>query len=350
MRSRIIGAIGLLALAVAPAAAQEPVRVVTSLSTYASIAREIVGDRGTVTAIAQGDEEAHFVQPKPSFVPLLGRADVFVTTGLDLELWVPALLDKAGNRRVSEGGPGYVAAYAGVTLLDIPASLSRSQGDIHVFGNPHIYSEPVNVVQVARNILAGLKRVSPANGTYFEERERDFELRILRALYGEELVRIVTPDALFDLGRTYRDWEFLQNTRYQGQPLISRLGGWLKHAQPLRGREMVCYHKEWSYFSARFGIACVEYIEAKPGIPPSPRHVQAVIQLIRTRRIPVIFSPNYYDRNQIREIAARTGATGVIVPAQVDGAPGVDTYFDLVDNWIRELTGAIAAGDRSSAP
>ena len=65
-----------------------------------------MGDKGTVTSIAQGDEDPHFVQPKPSFVAVLRDADLFVTTGLDLELWVPPLLDRAGNRKVSEGGPG----------------------------------------------------------------------------------------------------------------------------------------------------------------------------------------------------------------------------------------------------
>src|SRR4030095_14578712 len=74
-----------------------PLRVVTSLTTYGAIAREIVGDKGTVTSIAQGNEDPHFVQPKPSFVAILRNADLFVTTGMDLELWVPALLDRAGN-------------------------------------------------------------------------------------------------------------------------------------------------------------------------------------------------------------------------------------------------------------
>ncbi|MGH9260588.1 MAG: metal ABC transporter substrate-binding protein, partial [Acidimicrobiales bacterium] len=172
-----------LALAAGPLQAQRPLKVVTSLTTYAAIAREIVGDRGTVTAIAQGDEEPHFVQPKPSFVPLLGAADLFVTTGLDLELWVPALLDKAANPRVAEGGPGYVPAYAGIQLLELPVTLSRSQGDIHVYGNPHIHSDPINAIQIARNILAGLRRVSPADTAVFTTRERDFERRILVALY-----------------------------------------------------------------------------------------------------------------------------------------------------------------------
>ena len=137
----------------------DKVKVVTSLTTYGAIAREIVGDRGIVNSIATGDENPHYVQPKPSFVPLLGQADVFVTTGLDLELWVPALLDKANNPKVTEGGPGYVAAYAGIDLLDVPTSYSRAQGDIHVYGNPHIWTSPLNAVQIARNILTGLKRV-----------------------------------------------------------------------------------------------------------------------------------------------------------------------------------------------
>src|SRR5216110_3849809 len=182
----------------APAA---PVKVVTSLTTYAAIATEIVGDRGKVSSIAVGDENPHYVQPKPSFVPTLAQADVFVTTGLDLELWVPALLDKANNARIIEGGPGYVAAYAGIDLLDVPASFSRAQGDIHVFGNPHIWTEPLNAVQIARNILTGLKRVDPANADYYTAREKDFEDRIYHALYGDELVRLLGGPTLADLDR-----------------------------------------------------------------------------------------------------------------------------------------------------
>src|SRR2546429_6773164 len=174
----------LLALHVGPPSAAGPVRVVTSLTTYAAIAREIVGDRGTVTSIAVGDENPHYVQPKPSFVPTLAQADVFVTTGLDLELWVPALLDKANNAKITEGGPGYVAAYAGLPLLDVPTSFSRTQGDIHVFGNPHIWTDPLNAVLIARNILRGLKRVAPQDADYFTTRETDFEDRMYRALFG----------------------------------------------------------------------------------------------------------------------------------------------------------------------
>jgi len=320
-----------------------PIKVVTSLTTYAAIAREIVGERGQVNSIARGDENSHHVQPKPSFVPLLAGADVFVTTGLDLELWVPALLDKAGNSKVTEGGPGYVAAYGGIPLLDIPTSYSRSQGDIHVYGNPHIWTEPLNGVQIARNILTGLKRVSPENAEYFTAREKDFEDRVYRALYGDELVTMLGGQTLADLDRQGKLFDFLRQRRYKGAPLADRLGGWLKQGLVFRGSEMACYHKEWDYFSREFGIPCVDYIEPKPGIPPTPKHVRELIDLMRQRHVRVLLSPGYFDHNQIRQVAERTGAKAVIVPSHVGGAPGVNTYFDLINTLVTSLAQAYTA-------
>jgi zinc/manganese transport system substrate-binding protein len=325
-----------------------PVKVVTSLSTYAAIAREILGDRGVASSIATGDENPHYVQPKPSFVPLLAQADVFVTTGLDLELWVPALLDKAGNPKVTEGGPGYVAAYSGIPLLDVPASFSRTQGDIHVFGNPHIWTSPLNAVQIARNILTGLKRVSPENADYFAAREQDFESRMYTALYGADLVAVLGGPTLADLDRQGKLFDFLNTKQYQGRPLAERLGGWLKEALPFRGKELACYHKEWDYFSQEYGVPCVDYIEPKPGIPPSPKHVQELIELMKQRHVQVLFSTNYYDHTQVREVAARTGSQAVIVPSNTGGAPDVNTYFDLQNLWISALNRAFSGSTRAS--
>jgi len=331
----------LLALGLSsPPPVMAPVKVVTSLTTYGAIAREIVGDRGTVNSIAQGDEDPHFVQPKPSFVALLRDADLFVTTGMDLELWVPALLDRANNRNVAEGGPGYVAANAGIELLEIPASVSRAQGDIHAGGNPHIHTDPLNAILIARNILRGLERVAAADADYFREREADFERRILEATMGAEVVRILTPQTAIDLLRNDQLLPFLARTTLHGQSLMGQLGGWLRAAEVFRDKEMACYHKEWAYFSRRYRISCIEYIEPKPGIPPTPRHVQEVISLMRERKIPVLLASNYFSRSQIQQVANRTGATAVIVPENTHGAPGVETYFQLMDTWITSLAAA----------
>lgn len=321
-----------------------PLKVVTSLTTYGAIAREIVGDKGTVTSMAQGDEDPHFVQPKPSFIALLRGADLFVTTGLDLELWVPALLDRAGNRSVEEGAPGYVAAYSGITLLEVPTSVSRTAGDIHADGNPHIHTDPLNGIIIARNILAGLQRVSPSNAAFFATQEQGFELRVLQATMGPELVDILTPATAFDLLKNDKLYDFLGQQKYEGKPLLDRLGGWLKQGQVFRGKEIACYHREWAYFSNRFKVTCAEFIEAKPGIPPTPGHVQEVIALMKQRKIPVLFASNYFDRKQIATVAERTGAKAAIVPENTDGAPGVHTYTELLNTWVGTLAAAFHTG------
>jgi ABC-type Zn uptake system ZnuABC Zn-binding protein ZnuA len=326
-----------------PPVVSAPIKVVASLPTYAAIAREIVGDRGSVSAIAQGDEDPHFVQPKPSFVALLRDADLFVTTGLDLELWVPALLDRAGNRKVAEGGPGYVPAYVGISLMEVPTSVDRTAGDIHVDGNPHIHTDPLNGIIIARNILKGLQRVAPAESAQWAAREQDFERRVLEATMGRELVQILTPTTAYGLLESGKLDDFIGRQQYQGKPLADRLGGWLAQARVLRGKEMACYHKEWAYFSRRFGVSCITYIEAKPGIPPTPGHVQEVIALMRERKIPVLFASNYFDRRQIQQVAERTGAKAVIVSENAGGMPGTDSYFDLVGSWIAGLTSAFEA-------
>lgn len=327
-----------------PGISAAPLKIVTSLTTYGAIAREVVGDKGTVTSIAQGDEDPHFVQPKPSFVSALRDADLFVTTGLDLELWVPPLLDRAGNRKIAEGGPGYVTAYTGITLLEVPTSLDRAGGDIHADGNPHIHTDPVNGIIIARNILTGLTRISPENAPYFTARELAFEKRVLEATVGTDLVTVLTPPTVFDLLHSDKFFDFVGKTNYQGKPLMDRLGGWLKEGADFRGKEMACYHKEWAYFSLRFRVVCADYIEAKPGIPPTPGHVQEVIAQMKERKITVLFASNYFSKSQIEQVAQRTGATAVIVAENTDGAPGVPTYIDLVNSWVSGLAKAFAAG------
>ncbi|HEX5005298.1 MAG TPA: metal ABC transporter substrate-binding protein [Gemmatimonadales bacterium] len=331
----------LSALAPPPAA---PVRVVTSLTTYGAIAREIVGDRATVTSIAQGDEDPHFVQPKPSFVALLRDADLFVTTGMDLELWVPTLLDRAGNRKIMPGSPGYVSAHDGITLLEVPASVSRAGGDIHGEGNPHIHTDPVNGIIIARNILAGLVRVDPANADYYRGREADFEQRVIEATIGKELVGVLTPATAFNLLKSDQFDGFVTKTMLHGKPLADQLGGWLRQGSDFKGKDMACYHKEWAYFSARFRVTCIAYIEAKPGIPPTPGHVEEVIALMKQRQVPALFASNYFSRSQIEQVAGKTGATAVIVAENTNGAPGITTYFDLVNQWVAGLAAAFRKG------
>jgi ABC-type Zn uptake system ZnuABC Zn-binding protein ZnuA len=324
--------------------------IVATLPDYAWIAGEIGGEHVEVHAIARGNQDAHFVRPRPSYTVLLRDADLFISTGLDLELWVPTLLDAAGNPRVLEGQDGYVAAWPGIELLEVPTTLSRSEGDVHIYGNPHIHTDPLNMISVARNVLAGLRKVDPSHASIYETREKALEDRLHRRLFGDELVDLMGGETLARLARSGKLRSFLEGKEFprgSGHSLAERLGGWLKQAEPLRGRKLIGYHKNWIYFATRFGLDVIGYVEPKPGIPPTPRHVEAIIDLVRNQGIKVIFSANYFDPAKPEVIAERAGARVVVVPLSTGGEPGVDSYEDLIDTWIARLLAAYEAQDAS---
>ncbi len=317
--------------------AQHKIQVVATLSVYADIAQYVGGDKVEVKYIVRGDQDAHFIRPRPSYAAWLARADLFIDTGLDLELWAPSLVDKSGNARIRSGQPGYVAAAAGVHMLDVPSAADRSQGDVHIYGNPHIHTSPLNAKIIAENIAIGLSRISPENKEYFQQRLEAFKQEIDRRLFGQTLIDMLGSDLLTELAASGQLIDFLKQNEFQGKPLIDLLGGWMKAMLPLHGQSLVAYHKNWIYFTTLFGLNIKGYVEPKVGIPPSARHVDELIRLMERENIRVILAANYFDERKVREIAERVGATPVIVPMGIMEGSEADTYFHLIDLWIREL-------------
>jgi zinc/manganese transport system substrate-binding protein len=259
-----------------------------------------------------------------------------VTTGLDLELWAPVLVDRSGNRSIRDGQPGFVSASQGVPLLDIPSSLNRAAGDLHVYGNPHIFTSPLNGKIIATNIAAGLERVDPANKATYEANLAAFRQKIDESVFGSELVKLLGGDTLDGLARQGKLISFLQSQQYEGKPLVDRLGGWMKKALPLRGMRIVTYHKNWIYFTDLFGLEVAEYVEPKPGIPPSAKHVFELVEKIKAEHIPALLAASYFSSEQVEAIAERTGCKAIEVPLG-PGGPGIPDYFALIDYWIDRL-------------
>jgi ABC-type Zn uptake system ZnuABC Zn-binding protein ZnuA len=324
------------------AGAKQDLRVVASLTAYKSIADEIVGDRGSVEAIASWRQDAHFVQARPSYSVMLSRADLLIETGLDLEMWMPAVIDKSRNPRIRPGEAGYVSLASGVPMLEVPESLSRAGGDIHVFGNPHVHTDPLRAVMVAQNIRTGLHNVDSAGSVYYEERFQVFKEKIYERMFGAELVGLVGGDKLADLAMRKQLDGFLDETALGGAPLADRLGGWQAATECLRGERIVAYHTNWAYFMDRFGLDVAAYVERRPGIPPSASHVATLIELIRRESIPVLWVANYFDEQTPRLISERTGAEFLYVPLYTNpDDSGLDEYTELIDLWITTMKGAI---------
>jgi len=339
-----LSAMLLVALILAPRDAHaRKLNVVATIPTYGAIAKLIVGSRGTVHSLARGYEDPHFVRPKPSLAMMLRKADLLISTGLDLELWLPSLMDKASNPKIRSGQPGFVSVSTGIQLLDKPKMITRNEGGVHIYGNPHIYSGPLNGVIIARNIMVGLKKVDPAGAAFYEKNYRDFKAKLNRKLYGAALLNVLGPTVLTKLTLANKLIPFLEKRQYHGKKLIDLLGGWMREAMPLRNEKIVAYHKNWAYFTEVFGLKIVDYVEPKPGIPPTPHHVAEVIRKMKAENIKVLLAANYYDIGKVKSIASRVGAKPVIVGLAVGGEPDIKTYFDQFEVVLRRLLAAMPA-------
>ena len=283
----------------------------------------------------------HFVAPKPSLALKLKKADLFVLTGMDLEIWASTLLDKARNKNIMDGRIGYVTVYTGMDILEKPTgSLSRTEGDVHVSGNPHIHTSPMNWKTISENILIGLIKVDPDNADFYEQRQQAFVDRVNRKMFGDELVDLIGGDQLGDLLLAGTLFDFLDK-EYKGEKLIKKLGGWLNKAQPFRNKEVVAYHKNWSYFARDFGLTVIGFIEPKPGIPPTPKHVQDTVNLIKERGVSVMLVASYFEKRKPNTIANKTGIQAIFLPLSVNAIPEVSDNFKLVDYWIDSINNAL---------
>ena len=320
--------------------ASAQLQVVTTLPDYADIAQRIGGDRVVVRAIVDGRQDAHYIRPKPSFVSMVRKADVLIDTGLDLEMWLPTVIDKAGNSKVRSGQVGYVAAAQGIDLLEKPKVVSRVEGGVHLYGNPHLTCSPLNMRVVARNIATGLIKNDPAGKVEYIKGRDAYVQELDERLFGKKLVDMLGGETLAGLAAKGKLLSFLEKQSYEDSPLIDLLGGWMLQMLPLRGQSIVTYHKNWVYFAKLFELNEVGTVEPKPGIPPSPRHVLELTSMMKKQKIKLILAANYFDEQKIKTVAGKVNAEAVIVPLYVGGSDGVDNYFALVDCWVNGMTTA----------
>ncbi len=322
-------------------ASESKLQVVTSLSTYAAIAKEIGREYIEVDWIVNGNQDPHFVRPKPSLARKLARADLFVSTGLDLELWAPALIDLSGNGEIRSGQRRFVSASHDMNLLEVPKVKSRAEGGVHLYGNPHFVANPLYAHQIARNITAGLSRIDPAHAPQYADNLKIISEELDRRIFGDSLLRILGSKILRRLGQKPATlFKFLRQRNYQGQALIEHLGGWLKKGMKFRGKKAVAYHLNWTYFSHLFGLQVVNYVEPRPSIPPTPRHIQELIEQMNREKIQVILSANYYQTDRLQTIAHEVNARAVVVAMGVGGEAGTDSYFEFIDRLVTRVTAA----------
>jgi zinc/manganese transport system substrate-binding protein len=324
-----IGAVFAILIPFALGAAARPLRVVATTPDLADLARSVGGEAVDVTSLTKGPQDIHFIEPRPSFVSELHRADALVLIGMDLEIgWLPAVLRSARNDEVFSG-PGYIDASVAIQPLEVPtARVDRSMGDVHVRGNPHYLTDPLNGLAVAallRDRFSALRREDAAR---FQDGYAKLASRIVTALVGAQLAASGSPE---EIAAKVRSDELADDPA---------LGGWLGLARSAQVRRAVQDHRYWPYFADRFGLEVVDTLEPKPGIAPTTSHLQEVIARIRAEQIPVLLATPYFDPRHARFVAEQSGVRVVPMAHQVGSRPGADDYVSMIDYDVRQVFGS----------
>ena len=275
--------------------------IVTTLTDLADFSRAVGGDLVEVHSLATGVEDTHGVPMKPSFVPVMNRADLLILVGFECEhSFLPALLEASKNPRIQSGKPGYVDCSKGITPRDVPESTDHSAGDVHPYGNPHYLLDPVLAKTAIGNIYNALVVFAPQDQAEFT-RNRDAYLAKLDAKIAE----------------------------------------WEKEAGPLRGVKFISYHGHWPYFAERFGMEYFGTIELKPGIDPTPRHIEELIAGMKAEHVPIVVREPQFPEKAPKRIAEQSGATLVTLPIMPGGVPHTETYIEMMNYIIHTMVAAV---------
>lgn len=277
---------------------QAKLNVVTTTADFAAIAREIGGDRVEFSSLARPTEDAHSVDPKPSLILKLNRADVLIEGGAELEIgWLPSLIDSARNPKILRGAPGNVMANEGIEMLEVPAVLDRSMGGVHAMGNPHFMTDPVNARVLAEHLADVFSRLDSKSSAHYRENLRRFT-----------------------------------------QELNAKLVEWQSRLAPFKGRRIVAYHNSWPYFARRFGLRIDLFLEPKPGIPPTPPHLAGIIQTMQQEKLKLIFVEPHLNLRTAQTMARQTGAMAVLVSQFPGGVKGTEGgYIPLLEHLVNTV-------------
>lgn len=297
---RLLIVLGLPLFAFSASAAAK-LKVITTTSDLAQVARAVGGDRVDVESIARGYQNPHYVDAKPSFIVKLIDADAFIRTGLELESgWEPVLVESARNRRILPGNAGFIDASEAVEPKAVPADPTRAMGDVHPGGNPHYMLDPRNAIKVARHIAERFAAIDPPGGP------------------------------------TYR-----ANADAFGNRLQEKIAEWRNDLAPFAGATFVSYHDSWPYFADFFGLSDAGQIEPKPGIPPTASHTADLIERMNAENVRMIFTDPWFERRTVAFIAERTGAAIVEIAMFPGAYPGTETYVDAMDHNVTAIKKAL---------
>jgi zinc/manganese transport system substrate-binding protein len=322
----------ILALCVLVASAEEPLSVCATIPDLGDLTQAVGGELVKVTVFARGGDDPHFVDPKPSFAKALSRADLVVSVGMELEVgWLPVVQTQARNPRIAKATPGYFEACSAIQALGIPTgTVDRSAGHVHGGGNPHFLTDPVCGVQVAKALAKRLGELRPAHAQEFQSKYQAFALTLAKNLLGAAAVqRCGDKESVLAL-----EQDKLQGLIGDGKDLA----GWLGQLRPFAKAKLIADHDLWPYLTRRFDLEVVAFLEPKPGVPPSTKHLAEVIQTAKNQGVKAIITVPYFDARHAAFVAKETGLPVLALANQAGSVSGVENWLAMIQYNVLALT------------
>ena len=268
------------------------VKAVTTITIIYDIVKNIGKDKVDVDYLCRGNQDPHFLEVMPSYMLKLRNADLIFEVGLDLEKWLPQLIDGSRNTNIQ-----VIDLSQEIEKKEVPSTkMDARYGDVHPYGNPHYYLDPLDVKIMAKEIYNALVTQDPENASYYEKNYNDY-IKLLDAKILE----------------------------------------WNNKMVSAKGKPIVFFHSSWIYFADQYGIKIAGYVEPKPGIPPTPSHNADVINLIKKGNVKIIVMENYYSDAAPNQISQITGVKVLKVPVGVYGMEGINNYFQMMDYIIDQI-------------
>ncbi|MFZ2324699.1 MAG: metal ABC transporter substrate-binding protein [Ignavibacteriaceae bacterium] len=271
------------------------IKVVTTTTVIYDLVKEIGKDKVSVDYIARGDQDPHFVEVLPSYMMKLRKADLLFKIGMGLEMWATQLIDGSRNNNLQ-----IIDLSNEINKKEVPSfKPDASYGDVHPYGNPHYWLDPENIKIMAKEIYENLAGKDNNNADFYKKNYEDYINK-----------------------------------------LNAKITDWNKKMSKLKDDNMIFFHASWTYFADRYGLKIAGYVEPKPGISPSPSHNADLVKLIKSNNIKVIVMENFYSDSAPKQLSELTGAKVIKVPTSVFGMQGIDSYIQMMDYIINQLSNA----------
>ena len=271
--------------------AEDKLKVVTTFTVLADMARNVAGEAAEVVSVTKPGAEIHGYSPTPRDIVRASDADLILWNGLNLELWFEQFLDNLGD-------------VPSAVLSDGIEPIAIGSGSYEGKSNPHAWMGLENALIYITNIEAALSAADPENAATYAANA---------AAYAEELRATI-------------------------EPLKARIA-----AIPEANRWLVTCEGAFSYLARDLGLQELYLWPMNADQTGTPQQVRRVIDGVRAHNVPAVFCESTVNTAPAEQVARETGAAygGVLYVDSLSAEDGpVPTYLDL----LRVTTETVARG------